>query len=146
MRSSLRKSTSLLRRLLPRLGIAFIVTVVFYVLNIASLMSKVIDPVLNIVGLSSMSVIVITTTSMQYISGLYIAASLYMQGYLTVKELILSMLVGSLFHSVIVHIRSYLPLRSVFFGLDVALRWTLFDLATTIVTMLVVIVAVLYLL
>ncbi len=134
-----------LKKILPRLAIAAVIVVVLTGTNVMEYLASVLNPVLSNLGLTESMIIVIVTQAIHYMSGMYIAAALFNEGHLTLKQLIIAMLAGAMIRTIVLHLRSYLPVRSAFFTFRVALRWTLFDISTSILTCIAAILLVIFL-
>ena len=138
----LRRGLAILRKVLPRLLLAMVIVILLVCTGAMNYLAAVLDPALRLAGLSHTMVIVIIAQSTHYMTGMYVAATLYSEGQLTVKQLIISLLIGALIRSIIIHLRAYLPVRSAFFTFNVALKWTLLDIATSVLTCILAILLV----
>ncbi len=134
LKAGLMRGLRLLRRILPRLAIAAIVVIVLTGTGLTNYLAAVLDPAFRGLGLTHSMIIVIVAQSIHYMAGMYIAAALFNEGQLTVKQLIIAMLIGAMIRTIMLHFRSYLPVRSAFFTFRVALRWTLLDILTSVFT------------
>ena len=142
IKRSLHKSLRILRKLIPKLLIAFLIVVVLNCTGLLSMLAHHLDPLLISLGLTHAMIIVVLSQLALYIPGMYIAATLFMSGELTVKELITALLVGALLHRAVSYIRIHLPLRAALFNLNIAVRWVLIDIITDVSTCILMILIV----
>ncbi len=142
VKRSLRESVKVLRKIIVKLTIAFLVIVVLMCTGLLNLLADYLDPLLTSLGLTHAVVIVVLTQLALYIPGMYVAGTLFMNGDLTVKELIIALLIGALLHRSITYFRTQLPIRTAFFDFNTALRWVLIDLATDTSTCILMILLV----
>ncbi|NPB00969.1 MAG: hypothetical protein GXO10_06305 [Crenarchaeota archaeon] len=143
---SIRKTLKMFKRIAIRFGIVTSVVVLLLMFHIFDIIGNVIRPFLSLLGFNTYMISVVMIQIFHFLTALYLAGTFYSQGLLTLKQVFVTIFTGNLIAIPLVHFRHYLPYRASLFGFRVAIRWTLFDLCTSMFTNIVALLIALYVL
>ena len=118
VREGVRQSIPTLKRVLPATITAILA---FYVLSLTGLMDFIgmaFDPVLRLAGLPGESTAALVAQFMHFSAGYTVVASLMIEGVLTVKQAIITLIIGSMVVITMIYIKYSVPLYLSLFGKD----------------------------
>ena len=116
VREGVRQSIPTLKRVLPATIIAILA---FYVLSLTGLMDFIgmaFDPVLRLAGLPGESTAALVAQFMHFSAGYTVVASLMIEGVLTIKQAIITLIIGSMVVITMIYIKYSVPLYLSLFG------------------------------
>jgi len=118
VREGVRQSIPTLKRVLPATITAILA---FYVLSLTGLMDFIgmaFDPVLRLAGLPGESTAALVAQFMHFSAGYTVVASLMIEGVLTIKQAIITLIIGSMVVITMIYIKYSVPLYLSLFGKD----------------------------
>lgn len=118
VREGVRQSIPTLKRVLPATITAILA---FYVLSLTGLMDFIgmaFGPVLHLAGLPGESTAALVAQFMHFSAGYTVVASLMIEGVLTVKQAIITLIIGSMVVITMIYIKYSVPLYLSLFGKD----------------------------
>jgi len=143
---SLRKTLRMFKRIAIRFGIVTSIVILLLMFHIFDMIGGLLKPVLSLLGFNTYMISVVMIQIFHFLTALYLAGTFYSQGLLTLKQVFITIFTGNLIAIPLVHFRHYLPYRASLFGFRIALRWTLFDLCTSMFTNIIALLIAIYVL
>ncbi|NPA70366.1 MAG: hypothetical protein GXO26_06100 [Crenarchaeota archaeon] len=143
---SLRKTLKMFKRIAVRFGIVTSIVILLLIFHVFDMIGSLIRPFLSMFGFNTYMMSVVMIQIFHFLTALYLAGTFYSQGLLTLKQVFVTIFTGNLIAIPLVHFRHYLPYRASLFGFKVALRWTLFDLCTSMFTNIIALLIAIYVL
>ncbi len=144
--TSLKKTLKMFKRIALRFGIVTSIVVLLLMFHVFDIIGEFIKPFLSSLGFNTYMMSVVMIQIFHFLTALYLAGTFYSQGLLTLKQVFVTIFTGNLIALPLVHFRHYLPYRASLFGFKLALRWTLFDLCTSLFTNVIALLIAIYVL
>lgn len=116
VKTALKKSYTMLIRILPIMVIAFLIIDVLFALGVMDHISVVFDPVLRVLDLPGEVITALVADLAHSTAGYAIVAALLAKGVITAKQAILTLLIGSVLIISLVYLKYSLPLYMSLFG------------------------------
>ncbi len=144
--SSFKKTLSMFKRISIRFSIATGVVCILIIFNIFNMITNFIKPLLQYFGFNTYMISIVMVQIFHFLTALYLAGTFFNQGFITLKQVFITIFTGNLIAIPIVHFRHYLPYRASLFGFRLAIRWIMFDLCTSLFTNVLALLMAIYVL
>ena len=87
---------------------------------------------------------ILSSALFNYLLAMYITGMYLSNNVLTIKEELTTLFIAQIISTPLVHVRLYIPNRLAFFSANIVIKWSFFDIFTSILTSLLCLTLVLY--
>ncbi len=131
VKKSFVETLRLLRKIALRLGVTILVLIALIDFGAFDLLGEYMGPVLSSTGMSTQSIIVITTQLVSPSAGMVTAGEMFKEGMFTVKEILLTLFLGTILFVVVMDFpRNIMPIFASIYGVKFASKLATVELLT----------------
>ena len=116
LKTALKKSFAMLKKVVPIMVIAFLVVDILFTLGLMDNISVIFDPILRVLNLPGEVITALVADLAHFSAGYAIVAALLAKGVITAKQAILTLLIGSMLMITLVYLKYSLPMYTSLFG------------------------------
>ncbi len=130
---SIKTSYSTLKKILPKITIFYLITIILYSVNLFEPIKEIVNPLMKFIGISAESTAIIVTRMVDATASLAIAGGLLNKGVLSSMETVIALLIGSLFSSFFIFFKYSLPNYIAYFGKKIGLKAAFYNLVLNLI-------------